>query len=67
MYQLYKKETRDHLSYFIFSETFDKEFNLHFHQPILDSYKKCDLFNVKIKAANDVAKTQLEIKKELQC
>lgn len=66
MYQLYKEETENPLSYFVFRETFNKEFNLHFHPPVTDSCKRCDLFNIKIKATTEeVTRRNLEIEKEL--
>ncbi|XP_074028086.1 uncharacterized protein [Leptinotarsa decemlineata] len=65
MYQLYKDETQDPLSYFIFRDTFNKEYNLHFHPPITDSCKKCDLFEVKIKAADTESRGKLETEREL--
>lgn len=66
MYNLYKNESNNSVSYFVFREIFNKEFNLHFHPPISDSCKKCDLFNIKIKSTVDeVIKRQLEIEREL--
>ncbi|CAG9840732.1 unnamed protein product [Diabrotica balteata] len=65
MYELYKGETQNPLSYFIFRETFNKEYNLHFHPPITDSCKKCDLFEVKIKAATSESSKNLETEKKI--
>lgn len=67
MYELYKDEIGERVpvSYFIFREIFNKEFNLHFHPPITDSCKKCDLFNVQIKVADETRKQQVEFEKEL--
>ncbi|KAJ8975146.1 hypothetical protein NQ317_012423 [Molorchus minor] len=58
-------ERESPVSYFIFREIFNKEFNLHFHPPITDSCKKCDLFNVQIKTVHGARKQQLEFEQEL--
>jgi len=49
MYNLYKNDSSSPVSFYIFQEVFNKQFNLHFHDPISDSCKKCDTFNMKLK------------------
>lgn len=49
MYNLYKNKISNPVSYYIFQEVFNKQFNLHFHAPISDSCKKCDMFNTRLK------------------
>lgn len=44
IYNLYKNEISEPVSYYVFKDVFNKEFNLHFHAPISDSCKKCDIF-----------------------
>jgi len=53
MYNLYKNDSSSPVSFYIFQEVFNKQFNLHFHAPISDSCKKCDTFNMKLKFSND--------------
>lgn len=45
MYSLYKDDTLEPISSFMFSKIFNESFNLRFHAPISDSCKKCDLLN----------------------
>lgn len=40
MYKLYKEQIQEPVSFFIFQNTFNKKFNLHFHAPVTDSGKK---------------------------
>ncbi|CAH1993091.1 unnamed protein product [Acanthoscelides obtectus] len=62
MYDLYKKQLslkdEQPVSKYIFSEIFSKQFNLHFHAPVSDSCKKCDLLQNKLKFEMDVEKRQ---------
>lgn len=66
IYNLYKNEISEPVSYYVFKDVFNKEFNLHFHAPISDSCKKCDAFNMKIKfLTNDDEKSIVENEREL--
>lgn len=66
MYNLYKNDSSSPVSFYIFQEVFNKQFNLHFHAPISDSCKKCDTFNMKLKFSNDnEEKAVLENEREL--
>ncbi|CAG9835420.1 unnamed protein product [Diabrotica balteata] len=56
LYMLYKTETVNPVSHYIFGRIFNTQSNLHFHPPISDSCKKCDIFNIKLKAANEEQK-----------
>ncbi|CAG9839324.1 unnamed protein product [Diabrotica balteata] len=52
LFNLYKAEVpNNNVSIFLFRRIFNQDFNLSFHPPISDSCRKCDAFNVKIKAA----------------
>lgn len=63
MYNLCKSEFEDPVSStFVFLRTFNHDFNLAFHAPISDSCRKCDGFNVRVKAA--AGETQGKIKRE---
>lgn len=53
MYNLYKNEYAEHVSYYIFANVFNHDFNLHFHAPVSDSCRKCDSFKIKIDATED--------------
>lgn len=68
IYELYKKEyaNANPVSMYIFRDVFLKKFNLHFHAPVSDSCKRCDLFENKIKFSTDeVEKRQIENERDL--
>lgn len=66
MYNLYKNDSSNPVSFYIFQEVFNKQFNLHFHAPISDNCKKCGTFNMKLKFSNDnEEKAILENEREL--
>lgn len=66
MYSLYKDDTLEPISSFMFSKIFNESFNLRFHAPISDCCKKCDLFNNKIKCAeSEQLKQELQREQEL--
>lgn len=67
MYRLYKSETENPVSFFIFRRVFNDDFNLKFHAPLSDSCRKCDAFDIKIKAAkeNGQDNQQLLVEQEL--
>lgn len=51
---------------FFFKKTFNEKFNLSFHPPVSDSWRKCDAYNIIIKAAEtetikDNFKQELEL------
>lgn len=65
LFELYKSETQSPVSYFVFSRTFNTEFNLLFHAPVTDSCK-CDIFSNKIKSLTDPNdKRSIQIEREL--
>ncbi|CAH1113913.1 unnamed protein product [Psylliodes chrysocephalus] len=61
MYSLYKDQTPEPVSYFVFANVFNKQLNLHFHAPVSDSCRKSDFLNVKIEASIDEAAKQQSI------
>lgn len=71
MYEPYKKEFENNeesepVSMYVFRQVFLTKFNLHFHAPITDSCKKCDLFENKIKFLSDGdEKRQIELERNL--
>lgn len=66
MYELYKNDSNNPVSFYIFRNVFNTEFNLTFHSPVTDSCKKCDLYNMQIKStADELLKHRLEIEREL--
>lgn len=66
MYNLYKEQTETPVSNFIFRYIFHKDFNLHFHPPVSDSCKRCDMFEMKLKSTNDPELlTQINVDREL--
>lgn len=66
MYEIYKEESPNPVNSFIFRKIFNERFNLHFHQRITDSCKKCDLFDVHIQTSSDPALVQqLKTEREL--
>jgi len=66
MYKLYKNKISNPVSYYVFQEVFNKQFNLHFHAPISDSCKKCDMFNMKLKyLTNNEEKIEIENEREV--
>lgn len=65
MYNLYKDQAESAVSSYIFRNIFNTRFNLHFHAPITDSYRKCDEFNNKLKVTEGEEKRNLEILKEV--
>lgn len=48
MYNLYKSETDEPVSLFVFRDVFRRKFNLTFHAPVSDSCRRCDEFEQKI-------------------
>lgn len=71
LYELYKKENGNianatPVSMHIFTQVFLTKFNLHFHAPITDSCKRCDLFQNKIKFLTNLEEIrQLENERDL--
>lgn len=66
LYNLYNEQNPDHkVSPYIFSGVFDTKFNLHFHAPITDSCRKCDNFNVKLKATQISQQGPIKVQQEL--
>ena len=66
IYNLYKNEVSEPVSFYVFQDVFNKQFNLHFHAPISDSCKKCDSFNMKLKfLTDDGEKAIIENEKQL--
>lgn len=64
MYNLYKNETEQPVSLFVFRQIFKNDFNLKFHAPLSDSCRKCDAFDIKIKAATADGQECVAIKAE---
>lgn len=66
MYKLYKNKISNPVSHYIFQEVFNKQFNLHFHAPISDSCKKCDMFNMRLKyLTSNEEKIEIENEREV--
>lgn len=63
MYNLYKMEVQEPVSMFVFRRIFNTNFNLKFHAPLTDSCRKCDAFEIKIKAAEKDSKEYEELKR----
>lgn len=55
MYSMYIKQVKNPVSNFVFRKIFNEQFNLSFHPPVSDSCRKCDAYNIKIKAAQTEA------------
>lgn len=64
MYNLYKSEVRAPPSMFLLRRIFYEHFNLKFHAPVSDSCRKCDAFDIKIKAAAVDGDDCKEVKKD---
>lgn len=66
IYYLYKNEVSEPVSFYVFQDVFNKQFNFYFHAPISDSCKKCDFFNMKLKfLTDDGEKSIIENEKQL--
>jgi len=65
LYSLYSEQVTYPVSSFVFRKMFNEEFNLSFHSPVSDSCRKCDAFNIKIKAAETEANKE-DLKQELE-
>lgn len=61
MYQLYCEDKQNPVSKHMFRKIFNEQFNLSFHAPLSDTCRKCDNFDVKIRATEveDEKKTLL--------
>lgn len=56
LYKLYKENVESPVSNYVFRNTFNTRFNLHFHLPTSDSCRRCDEFENKIKVATEEEK-----------
>lgn len=71
LYTLYTEQVTNPVSKFVFRKIFNEEFNLSFHPLVSDSCRKCDAYDIKIKATESEAhknnlKQELELHKERQ-
>jgi len=64
-YTLYTEQVTNPVSTLAFRKIFNEEFNLTFHPLVSDSYKKCDAYDIKIKAAESEAHRN-NLKQELE-
>lgn len=65
MYNLYKSETDEPVSLFVFRDVFRRKFNLTFHAPVSDSCRRCDEFEQKIKVESESTLASVKLEKEL--
>ena len=65
LYTLYTEQVTNPVSSFVFRKIFNEEFNLSFHSLVSDSCRKCDAYDIKIKAAESEAHRN-NLKQELE-
>lgn len=65
LYTLYTEQVTNPVSSFVFRKIFNEEFNLSFHPLVSDSCRKCDAYDIKIKAAESEAHRN-NLKQELE-
>lgn len=66
MYNLYKSESDNPVSLFVFRDIFRKKFNLSFHAPVSDSCRRCDEYEQKLKSELcETVLTNLKFEKDL--
>jgi len=65
LYTLYTEQVTNPVSKFVFRKIFNEEFNLSFHPLVSDSCRKCDAYDIKIKATESEAHKN-NLKQELE-